>query len=311
MKPEDIPAGRRASMALVLDELQLYGYRPFAGDPDPRPLPDGDTLQGGLADIFDTLAAMFTDSRLEPDLEELMWSATNLFHRMATRVDRDLDANEQAQKRCQRDQDGSEIRSVELETLTAEGVSLIERRDAFEAMRDVAAEHFEAHLGQAWRPHSGSRVNHRKLTASMIDSRDFLNAKRRSEIEPLLPPGPKVAFSGGLDCMDHRAVWDALDRVRTKHPDMVLVHGGSPKGAEKIAACWADNRDCRQIVFKPDWKRFGKAAPFKRNDAVLEILPIGLVIFPGSGITDNLADKAKQLGIPLFDFRTRASAAAS
>lgn len=311
MKPEDIPAGRRTSTALVLDELQLYGYRPFAGDPDPRPLPDGDTLQGGLADIFDTLAAMFTGSRLEPDLEELMWSATNLFHRMAARVERDLDDNEQAQKRSQRDQDGSEIRSVELETLTAEGLGLIERRDAFEAMRDIAAEQFEAHIGQAWRPHSGSRINHRKLTASMIDSRDFLNAKRRAEIEPLLPTGPKVAFSGGLDCMDHRAVWDALDRVRTKHPDMVLVHGGSPKGAEKIAACWADNRDCRQIVFKPDWKRFGKAAPFKRNDAVLEILPIGLVIFPGSGITDNLADKAKQLGIPLFDFRPRASAAAS
>mgnify|MGYP006405881573 CR=1 FL=1 len=46
MKPEDIPAGRRTSTALVLDELQLYGYRPFAGDPDPRPLPDGETLQG-------------------------------------------------------------------------------------------------------------------------------------------------------------------------------------------------------------------------------------------------------------------------
>ena len=26
-------------------------------------------------------------------------------------------------------------------------------------------------------------------------------------------------------------------------------------------------------------------------------------LFPGSGISDNLADKAKALGIPLFDFR--------
>jgi hypothetical protein len=30
---------------------------------------------------------------------------------------------------------------------------------------------------------------------------------------------------------------------------------------------------------------------------MLDILPIGLVVFPGSGITDNLADKAKKLGI--------------
>ena len=62
---------------------------------------------------------------------------------------------------------------------------------------------------------------------------------------------------------------------------------------------------CQQIVFKPDWTRHGKAAPFKRNDKILDVLPIGLVVFPGSGITDNLADKAKMMGVPLFDFRTR------
>jgi hypothetical protein len=26
-------------------------------------------------------------------------------------------------------------------------------------------------------------------------------------------------------------------------------------------------------------------------------------VFPGTGIQDNLADKAKKMGIPLFDFR--------
>jgi len=48
---------------------------------------------------------------------------------------RALDDNEQAQRRSQRDQDGSEIRSVELERLIAEGLTLIERRNAFEFMR--------------------------------------------------------------------------------------------------------------------------------------------------------------------------------
>ena len=294
-----------SATAAVLEELQLYGYRPFADEPDPRPLPEADALQGAIADIFDALAATLEDTRLEPDLEDLLWSVTNLFHRTAARVDRDLDDNEQAQKRSQREQDGSEIRSVELEALTAQGTTLIERRNAYELMRDIAADHFETHIGQTWRPHSGSRISHRTLTAAMIDSRDYLSAKRRAEIEPLLPSGPRVAFSGGLDVTDHRAIWDALDRVKAKHADMVLLHGGSPKGAEKIAACWADNRKCQQIVFKPDWKRHGKAAPFKRNDALLEAIPIGLIVFPGSGITDNLADKAKKLGVPLFDFRPK------
>lgn len=298
-----------SATAAVLEELQLCGYRPFADEPDPRPLPEADALQGAIADIFDALAATLEDTRLEPDLEDLLWSVTNLFHRTAARVDRDLDDNEQAQKRSQREQDGSEIRSVELEALTAQGTTLIERRNAYELMRDIAADHFETHIGQTWRPHSGSRISHRTLTAAMIDSRDYLSAKRRAEIEPLLPTGPRVAFSGGLDVTDHRAIWDALDRVKAKHADMVLLHGGSPKGAEKIAACWADNRKCQQIVFKPDWKRHGKAAPFKRNDALLEAMPIGLILFPGSGITDNLADKAKKVGVPLFDFRPKKNTA--
>ena len=83
---------------------------------------------------------------------------------------------------------------------------------------------------------------------------------------------------------------------------MVLLHGGSPRGAERIAACWADNRKVPQVVFKPDWTRDRNAAPFKRNDRMLEALPIGVVVFPGSGIAANLADKARKLGIPTWRF---------
>jgi hypothetical protein len=67
------------------------------------------------------------------------------------------------------------------------------------------------------------------LTAAVIDNRDFLAAKRRAETEVLMPPGPKVAFTGGLDFNDHRANRDRFDQVHAKHPDMVLLHGGSPK----------------------------------------------------------------------------------
>jgi YspA, cpYpsA-related SLOG family len=106
--------------------------------------------------------------------------------------------------------------------------------------------------------------------------------------------------TGGLDFNDYRLIWDRLDKVHAKHPDMVLLHGGSPKGAELIAAKWATNRKVPQIAFKPDWAKHAKAAPFKRNDAILETLPIGVMVFPGTGIQDNLADKARKLGIPVW-----------
>ena len=35
---------------------------------------------------------------------------------------------------------------------------------------------------------------------------------------------------------------------------------------------------------------------------MLEALPIGVVVFPGSGIAANLADNARKLGIPTWRF---------
>ncbi len=161
----------------VLNELQLYGYRPFHDEPDPRPLPEGNTVTGAVADIFDALVSTLSDTRLEPDLEGLLWSTVNLFHRAAGRIERELDDNEQAQRRSQAEQHGSEVRSVELERLTAEGITLIERRNSMELFRDQSAERFEVHTGAPWRPRSGSLVTHRALTAAMIDSRDFLGGQ--------------------------------------------------------------------------------------------------------------------------------------
>src|SRR5712672_2836431 len=180
-----------SSSDYLLTELQLYGHRPFQDEPDPRPLPEARVISGAVADIFDALIATLDDTRLEPDLEALLWSTVNLFHRAADRVQRALDDNEGGQKRSQKEQDGSEIRSVELERLLAEGLTLIERRNSMELFRDLAADQFERQTGSSWRPRSGSMVNHRTLTAAMIDSRDFLAAKRRAETEVLLPLAPR------------------------------------------------------------------------------------------------------------------------
>jgi len=64
-----------------------------------------------------------------------------------------------------------------------------------------------------------------------------------------------------------------------------------------------------QVGFWPDWRRHGNAAPFKRNDRILEALLAGLIVFAGTGIQDNLADKAKKLGIPVWDFRPKGRSA--
>ena len=189
--PEFEPVHASSPTDHVLTELQLHGHRPFEDEPDPRPLPEGDVIVGAVVDIFDALVSTLTDTRLEPDLENLLWSTVNLFHRAVDRIERELDGNERDQQRSQREQNGSEVRSVELERLVAQGLTLIERRNALELFRDQSADRFEVHTGSTWRPRTGSMVNHRALTAAMIDSREFLAARRRADTELLVPADPR------------------------------------------------------------------------------------------------------------------------
>ena len=83
---------------------------------------------------------------------------------------------------------------------------------------------------------------------------------------------------------------------------MALLHGGWSRGAELIGTKQADHRKVPQVAFRPDWARYKQTAPLKRNDALLETMPIRVPVFPGSGISQNLADKAKKLGIPPMRF---------
>ncbi|MGN6096618.1 MAG: DUF2493 domain-containing protein [Bosea sp. (in: a-proteobacteria)] len=294
------------STAYLLQEMQLYGYRPFEDEPDHRPLPDDHIAAGAVAETFDALVSCLTDTRIEPDLDDLLWGIVNVFHRAGERIERELDDNERAQKRLQREQDGSEVKSVELECKIAEGITMIERRDVMEFFRDTGADLFRIHLRKPWLPRSGPMVNRKALTSAVLDSRKHIDKRAYKDARVLNPDGTRIVLSCGADFNDHQLIYAVLDKVRVQYPDMILMHGATPTGGERIAACWARDRNVPQDPRKPDWNRHGRAAPFKRNDAILEAMPKGVIVLPGSGIQDNLADKARKLGIKLWDFRTKA-----
>ena len=153
--------------------------------------------------------------------------------------------------------------------------------------------------GEVWRPRHGSHTSRTgRLTSAAIDARDFQRARKDRETRAHLPDGTLVAVAGGKTVTDPGAVFTRLDKARAKYADMILVHGGGP-GVEKIAAQWAERNGVHQVVCKPDWDRHGRTAPFRRNDDLLNLLPKGVIAFPGNGITGNLIDKATKLGIPV------------
>ena len=140
-------------------------------------LPSSGTASLALDSTVEALSGLFIDTRPEAVLLELLWSFVYLFHCKSDRIGRDLDDNETEQPGSHPDLDGCKIRSVKLERLIAQGLTLTERRNAFEFFRDYLADRYATETASSWRPRSGSQVNHRALTSAMIDSRDFLNAR--------------------------------------------------------------------------------------------------------------------------------------
>ncbi len=288
------------STAHLLDELALYGISSLDGERDYRPMPDADETEMKITVLMQTMADLFHDTRLEDETEEMLWSVVNGFHRRTSHIQKKLNDNADKIKDANRQYDGSEIRDVEMQKLIAEGRSFEEHRNAFELMRDRASEHFAAITGKPWLPRTGSKVSHTNMTATALESRQYLSAKRHKETSASCPEGTRIVFSGGQDYANVDAIWNALDKARTKYPDMILMHGGSTKGAEHIASLWAANRGVHQVAFKPDYS-LGRRAPFVRNDLMLAEGPQGLIVAPGGGIQEQIIRNARQQGIVVWN----------
>ena len=286
--------------AMVCEQAGLFGATPGPDEFDNRPVWDKGEATDAVLRAFHLLAEAAPDgTQLADERRNLLWGFVNTLDAQTQRLDRAADRLIPGIRELQREQDGSEIRSRELELATDRANNLTERRDAFEQLRDTAAEAYRTETGEVWRPRRGSHVSQTgKLTSAVIEARDFQRAKKDRENTAHLPQGTLVAVAGGKESTDAGKIIAHLDKVKAKYADVVLVHGGGP-GAEKIAAGWAERNGVHQIVCKPDWDAHGRAAPFRRNDELLNLLPKGVVAFPGSGITDNLVDKAKTLGIPV------------
>ena len=298
----DTASATASSTATVCESMALYGAAPAKGELDSRVVWDEDDATQALSEAIRVIVDGITvdGTQMADEREPLMWGLTNMLHSQVQRLDRAVDRITPEMKDLETAQDGSEVKAHELETLTDRAQSLGDRRDAFEKMRDIAADAYRAETGDTWRPRHGSHTSRTgTLTSAAIDARDFRRARKDRETQAHLPDGTLVAITGGKTVTDAGAIWATLDRTRAKYANMVLVHGGGP-GVEKIAASWAQARGVDQIICRPDWNAHGKAAPFRRNDDLLNLLPKGVIAFPGSGITGNLIDKARQLGIPVY-----------
>ena len=92
-----------------------------------------------IGDLFDLFSGALQDTRLEPDLDDLLWSLTNLFHTKAARVQRQLDENEDKQQRLAGpSRTAPKSNPSNSSASSRKAGRSVERRDAFEHLRDLA-----------------------------------------------------------------------------------------------------------------------------------------------------------------------------
>ena len=299
------------SFATQLAGLDLSGFSITPAPFNEADFPCEDAMAHTLGAVWSDLFALFADTALEADAEDLAWGFVNLFHRAASRKSAQVDRASDEIRALLASADGSEVHSSNLEEQTARAQAAEASMQAFEQMREVAAGLYRDETGSSWKPVSGSRARHSKnMTSAVIDARDFLRMRKERRQAAHSPEGTPVVFAGGRNRFESEAdaktyaanIWATLDKVRDIVPDMFLVHGGDGKGADRLAASWAERHEVQQLTFGLE-RRLGARAGFKRNELMLGLNPRYVVAFPGNGVTERLVIEAKKQRVTVVDRR--------
>ncbi len=107
----------------------------------------------------------------------------------------------------------------------------------------------------------------------------------------------RVLVCGGRDYADQQAV-DAVLRTVSEHA--VIVHGAA-RGADSLAANFADATGRKVEAYPADWDQYGKAAGAIRNKQMLDTGIDVVIAFPGGRGTAHMKGIAREAGVPVLE----------
>lgn len=277
-------------------------YRIVPGeDPTDAPMPDPVAVEHATDMLVRTIFDVLHDTRLESIADRIAWGVVHSLHKVTEQIEGQGDKAAMGVKSLIRQADGSEVGSRELEEAQQLCQSLDETRDALACMRDHAAATYLAETGKPWSAPRASLTSS-KRTASVVAATDFLAARRKRKIDAHAPQGPVVIFSGGQVWEDYQLLYDRLDAIRARVPNMILATSAQDRGCDAIAAAWAAQSGCKLVTFGIN-RRLGNRAGFVRNEQLLRLRPVEAIVCEGSGLQSHLAREVRKQGIPAHFFR--------
>lgn len=77
----------------------------------------------------------------------------------------------------------------------------------------------------------------------------------------------KVLVCGSRDWLDEKSIHNELSKLSK---DVIIIHGGCPAGADKIADDYCKINNLKTIIYLANWKTYGRSAGPIRNKEMIE-----------------------------------------
>ena len=79
--------------------------------------------------------------------------------------------------------------------------------------------------------------------------------------------------------------------------ETTMIITGGANGIDTLAEKYADKKRLSKLILRPEYHLFGKAAPLKRNEKMIEICDMALIIWDGASKgTKYSIDYAEKIG---------------
>ena len=88
----------------------------------------------------------------------------------------------------------------------------------------------------------------------------------------------KVAVIGSRTFTNKKLLYEILNRIE----GIDAIISGGAKGADSLAEVYAKENNLKTIIYKPEYEKHGKSAPFVRNRQIINDCDIVVAFWDGA-----------------------------